>query len=357
MGKSRDEPRPATFVTVGRPPVGSRVTDWTQDVVAGAGGPAIGALLVVAVGTFLLTRLLVAMLDRPRFLDIPNARSSHVRSVPRGGGAALLATITTAVLAAGDADAGAWIVLLLGILLGLLGLVDDAVSLNAVVRLAVQLVVCGAAAVALGVEVLGWAGIALLATLPLALWLVGCVNAYNFMDGINGITGLHGVVAGVWFTYLGAVNDILALVLLGVPLAGACVGFLPWNVPQARIFLGDVGSYLLGGLVAGLSVLAWAGGVGVLLAVSPLLLYLADTGRVVLVHALRKQPLHVAHREHVYQRLVDAGSTHVQVATLTAGTSLLLVVLSGVADPWVFVAVSMVILAGYLSLPRLVGLP
>lgn len=356
VGKFLAVPLPVLLVVVGSShPFGQRVRTWTAGVLLVDGwGASIAGLLVVAAGTMLLCRVLIFLLDRPRFLDIPNARSSHVGPLPRGGGLALMATIGTAVLVTGDADAGAGLVLLLGVLLGILGLADDAFSLGAITRLAVQLIVCGAAALALAVEVFGWAGIALVAVIPLALWLVGCVNSYNFMDGINGITGLHGAVAGVWFTYLGAINHIPALVLLGLPLVGACLGFLPWNFPRARMFLGDVGSYFLGGIVAGLSVLAWAGGVGVLPAVSPLLLYLADTGRVVLVHAIGRRPLHVAHRDHVYQRLADAGSTHMQVALMTAGISLLLVVLSGMASACVFVPLSLSILACYLFLPEFV---
>src|SRR6202020_2344353 len=90
------------------------------------------------------------------------------------------------------------------------------------------------------------AGAVLLATVGV-IWIVGYVNAFNFMDGINGLAGAASVVAGLTFVVVGLDRSNSTLAIGGGAVAGAACAFMPWNFPRARFFLGDVGSYLFGG--------------------------------------------------------------------------------------------------------------
>ena len=123
--------------------------------------------------------------------------------------------------------------------LGLVGFLDDLRSLPAGVRLVVQVVAAGVALVAVTrVESMSIAT----AVLGLALF-VSFVNAFNFMDGVNGISALNAAVAGGWFAIVGHDRSVDSAVALGLVLTGVALGFLPWNVPTARLFLGDCGGY------------------------------------------------------------------------------------------------------------------
>lgn len=275
------------------------------------------AFVVAALGSAVLTGLLIPALRRPPFLDVPNDRSSHAHPIPRSGGLAVMAAIAIAV--AVTARSSEWGVTVPALALGLVGLADDLRSLPPSVRLIAQatvgvgtcVVIMATARVepsALGFVVLG------------SLGVVAYVNAFNFMDGVNGISALTSVVAGGWFVWVGHVHDIDSLVATGAALAGAMVGFLPWNL-RSRVFLGDVGSYGIGALIAGMAVLAWSRGVPGLWATAPLLIYLADTGWTLIRRARIGANLTQAHRDHVYQRLVRSGWSHAAAALWTAITT------------------------------------
>jgi UDP-N-acetylmuramyl pentapeptide phosphotransferase/UDP-N-acetylglucosamine-1-phosphate transferase len=141
------------------------------------------------------------------------------------------------------------------------------------------------------------------------------------MDGINGISALSGAVAGAAYTAMGVAYDSSSLVGLGAGLLGACLSFLPFNLLTAKVFLGDVGSYGVGFAIAACSWLAWTAGAPLLLALSPTLIYLADTGATLLRRARAGAPLLEAHREHAYQRLVLGGRSHPRVALFVAAAS------------------------------------
>jgi len=303
------------------------------------------------------TGAVIVLLRRRQLLDVPNQRSSHAVPTPRGGGLAVMLAVVVAVSVGGQP--GAWRVLLPALLLGAVGFADDIRSLSARVRLAAQVAIGLLLSlwVALGV---GTAGLA--AGLFVAVCVVGIagyVNAFNFMDGVNGISALNAAVGGAWFVWLGHQHDSRTLLVLGAALAGAALGFLPWNA-SSRVFLGDVGSYGFGALLAGAAVLALAEGIPAALCVAPLLVYLADTAWVIIRRARAGQPITEAHREHVYQRLVALGWSHLASAASTAllsGAAAL--VLGALYDHERAVALVLVValLGLYLGSPRLVRRP
>ncbi len=153
------------------------------------------------------------------------------------------------------------------------------------------------------------------------------VNVVNFMDGINGITALTMLVWGATALLVGAVHGGPELAVIGAATAGAALGFLPWNAPHARLFLGDVGSYLFGALAAGGVLLAATGQAPVSLILAPLMIFGADTAVTLVKRAIRRAPLTVAHREHTYQRLVHLRRwAHAPVALWAGSASALITV-------------------------------
>lgn len=312
------------------------------------------AFSVALAAALLLTGLIVPALRRGPFLDVPNERSSHAVPVPRGGGLAVMAAVILASMAAALAGGEVlWVPLVLALALAGVGLADDRTSLPGAVRLVLQLLA--------GVAVAVWASsvvspspgagvFALVAVVAVA----GYVNAFNFMDGINGISALTAAVAGVWWCWLGVENELDGLVTLGAVIAGSMLGFAPWNAPRARVFLGDVGSYGVGFLVVTGGVWAWANGVSAVLCLAPLLVYVADTGWVLIKRAAGRRPLMRAHREHVYQQLVDRGWSHTASASVCAGASVVVCCALALAPLTVAVPAVAAVLLAYLVLPRFV---
>jgi UDP-N-acetylmuramyl pentapeptide phosphotransferase/UDP-N-acetylglucosamine-1-phosphate transferase len=309
---------------------------------------------VAFAGSAGMTALAVPLLRRASLIDRPNHRSSHAGPVPRGGGIAVMLAVTLTVVL--DRRSHGWVVLVPALVLAGVGLADDLRSLSTRLRLSAQMVVgVGACAWVAGVESV--TGNALPVFLVIGvIGFVGFVNAFNFMDGINGISALHATVAGAWLAWLGHRDDLTILTVLGLAVAGGALGFLPWNA-LSRVFLGDVGSYGIGAILAGAALYAWAAGVSLLLTVAPLLVYLADTTWVLLRRARAGKPLFEAHREHAYQRLVQAGWPHLIAAGWSAAVSLAVVLtVASLHARHAVLALSLVavLLVGYLSTPLLV---
>lgn len=287
------------------------------------------------------TRLLVGVLGRRAVLDRPNERSSHVVPVPRGGGIAVVAAAAAAwlwlALAGDTADLLPWLLPLAAALaLAAVSFADDLRGLGAGLRLGVQ-----AVAVAAGLWALdGRGALAALAPpwidLPLtALGWLWFLNLYNFMDGIDGITGTETVSIGVGLAGL-ALAGLAPAGLAGpaLVLAAAAAGFLVWNWHPARIFLGDVGSVPLGYLLGFLLVmLAGSGAVGLVAALLLPLVYLVDATVTLTRRVLRGESPAQAHREHVYQRAVIAGASHAAVSLRIAAANACLVALAWFMAP------------------------
>ncbi len=272
----------------------------------------------------------VALLRRLAVLDVPGDRSSHAVPTPRGGGAPVAVGLLAAVaVAPGPGPARLALAVAVGYF-GLLGLLDDLRGLPALLRLVLQL--AGAAAVAaLLVLRLPLPAVALAAAaLAVALWLTGFVNAFNFMDGVNGISSAHAVVGGVAYACLAGWRHDGFGVAAGLALAAGAAAFLPWNAVRARVFLGDVGSYSIGAALAVLAVRLIADGVPAEAVAGPVALYLADVAWTLQRRIRHGERWLEGHRTHVYQRWCDAGWSHQEVTLLTGALTVLLCLL-GVA--------------------------
>jgi UDP-N-acetylmuramyl pentapeptide phosphotransferase/UDP-N-acetylglucosamine-1-phosphate transferase len=304
---------------------------------------------------------------RHGLLDVPNHRSSHSVPTARSGGVVVLGAIllgTSIILTDGTSDAQRPLLLVVvaGVFaFALLGLYDDMHGISPLRRLGDQFVIAGCWAAALLLQpVDARVGNATAVYVVGAVIVVAYVNAFNFMDGVNGIAALNAAVSAATLAFLLNHQDETAPAALAAVVAAAALGFLPWNAPRARIFLGDVGSYGVGASIAVLAVVAVASGADPLLCAAPLFVYGLDTGVTLLRRAVRRDPLTVAHRDHVYQRLVDAGSGHLGAALSCATASGLvcgwavLMVASGWSG-WTMVPVAICVGVAYVALPNLLA--
>ena len=274
-------------------------------------------------GAFVLVGvpLTIPLLHKLTVLDVPGPRSSHSRPTPRGGGAPIAVGLLVAAAIAGGAEARPFLIAVA--FFGTIGMLDDFRGLPALLRLALQL--AGSAAVAallvvsISLPVLVLAGLAVL----IAVWVTGFVNAFNFMDGVNGISASHALIGGLAYACLGEWQQDRFLVAAGLAIALGAFAFLPWNIARARVFLGDVGSYSLGAALALLAATAVARGLPPEAALGPLALYLADTAWTLQRRFRLGERMFEAHRTHVYQRWCDVGWSHQEVTLLTAAATVL----------------------------------
>jgi UDP-N-acetylmuramyl pentapeptide phosphotransferase/UDP-N-acetylglucosamine-1-phosphate transferase len=284
---------------------------------------AVAMFAVAVVVSAILTALGRRYALRRQLLDMPGQRRSHARTTPRGGGVGPILTILVG---------GGLLVLmhpaqthvLGGCLLGMLavavvGWLDDHRARSAWLRLAVHIAAASVAAVALlGVPVTLQQGL----LLALAIfWIASLINAWNFMDGIDGLAATQAVLAATCVLVGGLLYAWLdpAWIAFALVFAGALLGFLPFNFPRARIFLGDVGSGALGFAIACLLLRAIVSdGMSWPVALLPVSAFLVDAGLTLIKRIVQGSAWWRPHREHLYQWLVRRGISHSQV-TLAYG--------------------------------------
>jgi Fuc2NAc and GlcNAc transferase len=282
-------------------------------------------LLVLAAfaASVLLTNLMRRLGLRHGLLDVPNERSSHSIPTPRGGGVAIVAASTACFAAlqfCGWIDRPLGAALAGGLAVALVGFLDDRQPLRPRVRLAAH-----AAAALWAVLWLGGlpplqfgahaASSGALGYVLAVLGIIWAINLFNFMDGIDGIAASE----AVFISLAGAALSLLMGVSPGIAaaaavFAAACGGFLVWNWPPARIFLGDVGSGYLGYVVVVLALGAvrerpaalW---VWLILGGS----FFVDATVTLVRRVLRGLRVHVAHRSHAYQHLARRSKSHLRV--------------------------------------------
>ena len=241
-------------------------------------------------------------------IDKPNHRSSHDRPTPKGGGIGILiAFVVTCILFK-------FSFLFWGpvTFLSLISLYGDRINLKPILRLTVQFSVTLLFLISISffqhiandIQSL----ILIILCIFFSIYIVGTANYYNFMDGINGIAGITGIVG---FALLGLYGNINhqnhQWIILSFVMSFACVGFLPFNMPKAKVFMGDVGSILLGFVFACIVVVFTQTFIDFVILVSFMFPFYIDELVTMVERIADKQSLTLPHRRHFYQVLANEG--------------------------------------------------
>ena len=292
--------------------------------------------VVAAVVTCVSALIAFPLLRRAGVVDVPSHRSSHTQATVRGGGVAVGCGITVAtalvivwnIMQHGVFGLGSIMVpigfLVLTWCYSAIGMSDDLDSLQPTGRLVGQVVL--ALVFSSCIALFSTQGIA--HVLAFAIIGVTLVNAVNFVDGLNGYVTTWSIVTGAWFAFVGmwiGENDIM---LLSLALAGAAAGFLPFNLGRARAFLGDTGSYGIGAAVFAIAVWLFVSGVPIVVIIAPMIFVLFDVGLTLVLRLFQGENIFLPHRQHIYQRIQQAGWSHGAVSLFHASLSVLACILA-----------------------------
>lgn len=275
-----------------------------------------------------LTRVMMALNIR----DIPNARSSHKTATPKSGGIGIAISFTLGivilylfadVVRLPERQFLIFVLIIFGLLVS--SLIDDLYDISPLQKFVAQVLAASlfaglvASIEQVWVPVLGTIELGVAGYFLTILWIVFFMNAFNFMDGINGIAGGGAIIAGVFLGVISFLANAPFVYLSSIVLVSATTGFFLFNFPQGKIFMGDTGSQFLGFSFASLAVLASTDGFGgVSIFVVPILFlsFIFDVLYTLARRAWRRRPLSRAHKEHLYQLLHQSGLSHTRVSVL-----------------------------------------
>ena len=293
--------------------------------------------ILVAVLSYLVVSVLRRYAEKRQILDHPNPRSFHVVPTPRGGGLAIVALVLgIAICFVIQAGLNRRLIYLVcGVIIAWLGWRDDIRSLSPRVRFIVQGI---AAAISIW-----WLGYFKVVTIPMFgelqlgvigiaitfLWIIGLTNAYNFMDGIDGMSGGVALSAGIGWMWLASNINNPFVFWIALAISASSLGFLGHNWSPAKIFMGDVGSTFLGYSFAVLPLVSSdQGGDALLLGTLLMWTIIMDAGITFIGRVIKRENVFAPHRSHLYQRLVIAGYKHETISALYIILTLLAAVLA-----------------------------
>ncbi|MBN2438771.1 MAG: glycosyltransferase family 4 protein [Deltaproteobacteria bacterium] len=298
---------------------------------------------------------------RERLLDTPNERSSHAIPTPRGAGVGILAAFILAGLTLRIPTT----FLFAAILISVVSFYGDYIRISVQSRLVLQILstliflfpLLPGLSAHYASSTFGFPPFMFLLILPLIfIFMIGTANFYNFMDGINGIAGLSGAIGfgllGAYTLYRPPMDSLqTALSLLSVCVSLACLGYLPFNMPRARVFMGDVGSILLGFVFAGLVVMLSRNVMEMVCFAALLFPFYADELTTLAVRFRDHENLFRSHRRHLYQLLAnELGIAHWKVSSIYGAAQLIIgagVMIAYSCGVWAVVIFLTVCFAGF----------
>lgn len=281
-----------------------------------------------SLGAFLVERFgyLLGLVDRP------NGRSSHHVPTPKGGAIGILVgfMVSAEYLIV---PYGLWIP---AVILALISLLGDRCEIVPKVRLIIQfscsLIFLVCLFYSKNVNFLTYCFV-----FPLAVYIVGTSNFYNFMDGINGIAGITGVAGFILLSAFGIITEAESkYVTATIAIVCSCIGFLPFNIPKAKVFMGDVGSILLGFVFACMVVIMSRSLLDFICLAGFLFPFYADELTTMFVRIKAGEPLSKPHRRHLYQILAnECGIDHWKISVGYGAVQLIIgMVLIVFKDRW-----------------------
>jgi UDP-GlcNAc:undecaprenyl-phosphate GlcNAc-1-phosphate transferase len=338
--------------------------------------------LVALAGSVIATPLVMRISRRRQWYDIPNARKIHTAPVPRLGGVGIAVGLMLSVLAVPllfpVLFGGSWPVsyglrfvplFLAFVLIHGMGLVDDFHNLHALLKLAIQIV--AAALVTVGGFVIssfsipgvGTFSLGLAAYPATVLWLVAISNALNLVDGVDGLAGGIAGLSALSLAAMCLLQGYVTPALIAFALLGALVGFLIFNFPPARIFMGDSGSLLIGFVLAAIPLVAAPGSttINALFAPATVLLFpILDTLSAIVRRTRQGKPIHFPDKEHIHHKLLALGLKGVPLLLVVYSACIIIgacAVFSLFLDSWqacaLIIGVWALAIAGFATLTRL----
>ena len=315
------------------------------------------ALLLALIVSFLATPLVRRLAFKIGAVDVPrDSRRMHDHPIPRLGGLAIFLGFLVSVLAYAEIDIEMQGILIGAVIIVVLGIADDIHSLPAKFKFVVQIIAALCAALhGVAIEVInnpnifsdneywvlgGWG-------IPISvIWIVAITNAVNFIDGLDGLADGISTIGALTMLILALILGEHEISLVCGALVVACVGFLPYNLNPARIFMGDTGSTFLGFILACVSIQGLFKYYAVISFLVPFIILglpIFDTASAIIRRLLKGQSPMVADRSHIHHKLIDMGLNQKQaVSTLYSvsgvlGLSAVLLATSGGAKTALFI--------------------
>ena len=295
-------------------------------------------LSLLAFGSSLIASLALTYLVRERaaragMFDPTDHRKLHTRQIPRVGGIAIFLSVAIALLVlamrggfegVGLAGSKLAVIVVGGAATFMLGLYDDLRQLRARYKFAIQIAIAiaifgaGVRIDTIALPLVGQIGFAPVVSLFFTIfWFVGLTNAFNLIDGLDGLASGAAMFALTTMFVVATINGQAGAALVSLALAGATLGFLRYNFHPASIFLGDSGSLFLGFMLAGMGAISSQKGSTVVAIAIPLVslgLPVLDTSLAIIRRFLRGQPIFSADRGHIHHRLLSLGHSPAKVA-------------------------------------------
>ena len=276
-------------------------------------------LVIAALVTALFTPLSILLAPKLGAMDVPrDARRVHNKPMPRFGGIAIYAGIMVGLAIFAQTQRHLSAVMVGCTLIYILGAIDDLKGMKPIVKFAGQ-VVSASVVFAMGLRInfiTNWfgeghmdLGIAV-CYIVTVIWLVAITNAVNLVDGLDGLAAGISAISALSIAYISYIHGWYGPTICMMVLAGACIGFLPFNFHPAKTFMGDGGSQLLGFSIAALSILGTVKSATVVAVVIPVLvlgLPIIDTAMAIVRRTIRHQSIASADKEHLHHRILRAG--------------------------------------------------
>lgn len=294
-------------------------------------GTIIAAFAVAAVLSYFFTPPVKNFAHKVGAIDVPkDARRMHKKPIPRLGGLAIYGGFLCSILIFGQLDETMLCVLLGAAIIVALGIFDDVLALGAKLKFVVQ-IVAAAIPVCIGDLQIGlftnlnplsdtpFVHLGILAVPATIIWIVGITNAVNLIDGLDGLAVGVSSIAAITMLAVALLTGNMPIAITMAALAGACIGFMPYNLNPAKIFMGDTGSTFLGYMLATVSIMGLFKFYAVISFAVPFLILglpIFDTANAIIRRVAAGRSPMSPDRGHVHHKLIDMGFNQKQAVAI-----------------------------------------
>ena len=294
-------------------------------------GTIIAAFAVAAVLSYFFTPPVKNFAHKVGAIDVPkDARRMHKKPIPRLGGLAIYGGFLCSILIFGQLDETMLCVLLGAAIIVALGIFDDVLALGAKLKFVVQ-IVAAAIPVCIGDLQIGlftnlnplsdtpFVHLGILAVPATIIWIVGITNAVNLIDGLDGLAVGVSSIAAITMLAVALLTGNMTIAITMAALAGACIGFMPYNLNPAKIFMGDTGSTFLGYMLATVSIMGLFKFYAVISFAVPFLILglpIFDTANAIIRRVAAGRSPMSPDRGHVHHKLIDMGFNQKQAVAI-----------------------------------------